>query len=442
MKKKDCLKNWLIVCLTVIMVICINTSLETKVHAANLTSPKPINQVFTDPNLAEVVKKSLGKQSVSDFVSQRELESVTKLLAYNRNINSLEGLQYFTNLKQLYLPRNQINDLSPLKNLTKLDVLDVNGNGLKSLNGIPSMALVSLYAGKNELTDVDALFRLRNLESLFIGENKIRNIDGIAHLTNLKELDLSVNEIRDLSALRNLKKLTYVDLALQKYVNKPMKFQPELSITKTVKRPDGALISPNYISNNGIYRDGCVIWQLPTYTKEVTFTFSENVSIGETTTRYDGVVIQPFYSKMPIIDKPTAINKIFLDSNLAEVLKRALRKKLVTDVVSQNELDKLYELHADNRDITSIEGLQYLSNLRKLFLSDNHISDINSLEESTHLTELYLDNNDLTDRSVNALIKIKQLESLSIRGNKVSGAIARNILINLTKLHDFNWCGK
>ncbi|MGC9339554.1 leucine-rich repeat domain-containing protein [Listeria ivanovii] len=145
---------------------------------------------------------------------------------------------------------------------------------------------------------------------------------------------------------------------------------------------------------------------------------------------------------MPIIDKPTAINKIFLDSNLAEVLKRALRKKLVTDVVSQNELDKLYELHADNRDITSIEGLQYLSNLRKLFLSDNHISDINSLEESTHLTELYLDNNDLTDRSVNALIKIKQLESLSIRGNKVSGAIARNIWINLTKLHDFNWCGK
>ncbi|WP_234288397.1 leucine-rich repeat domain-containing protein [Listeria ivanovii] len=145
---------------------------------------------------------------------------------------------------------------------------------------------------------------------------------------------------------------------------------------------------------------------------------------------------------MPIIDKPTSINKIFLDSNLAEVLKRALRKKLVTDVVSQNELDKLYELHADNRDITSIEGLQYLSNLRKLFLSDNHISDINSLEESTHLTELYLDNNDLTDRSVNALIKIKQLESLSIRGNKVSGAIARNILINLTKLHDFNWCGK
>ncbi|EFR96279.1 leucine-rich repeat-containing protein, partial [Listeria ivanovii FSL F6-596] len=70
----------------------------------------------------------------------------------------------------------------------------------------------------------------------------------------------------------------------------------------------------------------------------------------------------------------------------------------------------------------------------------NQISDIRSLEVLTQIKELYLDNNALTDKSVSGLINLANLNTLSIRDNKVSGAMARNLMNNLTKLKDFNWC--
>ncbi|MBA5819590.1 leucine-rich repeat domain-containing protein, partial [Escherichia coli] len=63
----------------------------------------------------------------------------------NSNIQSLAGMQFFTNLKELHLSHNQISDLSPLKDLTKLEELSVNRNRLKNLNGIPSACLSRLF---------------------------------------------------------------------------------------------------------------------------------------------------------------------------------------------------------------------------------------------------------------------------------------------------------
>ncbi|HDU1179092.1 TPA: internalin, partial [Listeria monocytogenes] len=61
----------------------------------------------------------------------------------------------------------------------------------------------------------------------------------------------------------------------------------------TVKDPDGRWISPYYISNGGNYVDGCVLWELPVYTNEVSYKFSEYINVGETEAIFDGTVIQP-----------------------------------------------------------------------------------------------------------------------------------------------------
>ncbi|AIS58581.1 Internalin B precursor [Listeria ivanovii subsp. londoniensis] len=296
--KKDWLKIILMGMLVTFIVTCVNMSLETKVQAASIPYPMPIKQIFPDSGLANEVKRSLGKESVASLVSQEELDEVQKLNGDNSNIHSLEGMQYFTNIKELFLSNNQISDLSPLKGLTKLEELSLNRNKLKKLTGVPSTCLERLFVDDNELKDTDSLVHLENLEILSIRKNKLRSVGALCFLPKLEVLDLHANELRNVSEARRLKKITWIDLTGQKCVNKPVKYQRELFITNTVKEPDGTLIAPNFISNNGIYVDGCIIWDLPVYTSEVSYTFSELISVGETEAIFDGTVVQPLFYKM------------------------------------------------------------------------------------------------------------------------------------------------
>ncbi|HHH8710142.1 TPA: Ig-like domain-containing protein, partial [Listeria monocytogenes] len=39
--------------------------------------------------------------------------------------------------------------------------------------------------------------------------------------------------------------------------------------------------------------DGCVLWELPVYTDEVSYKFSEYINVGETEAIFDGTVTQP-----------------------------------------------------------------------------------------------------------------------------------------------------
>ncbi|MBK2003013.1 leucine-rich repeat domain-containing protein [Listeria ivanovii subsp. londoniensis] len=299
MRKKIWLKNLLIAVSVMVITTCVNTSLEAKVQAASLPHPMPISKIFPDRALANEVKRSFKKASIKDLISQRELDEVQEFNANGLNIKSIEGLQYFTFLKELYLFHNQVSDLSPLKNLTNLNLLCANDNKLKNLNGLPSTKLTRLHVDDNELTDADSLAHLTQLEVLTIRKNKLRNIDALAHLSKLKILDLRYNELRDVSALGALKEVMRAVLACQKCVNEPAEYQSKVIIPNNIRNTEGVLITPYFISDDGEYIEGHVVWNLPAYTKEVNYTFGQNVKVGKTETLFNGVVEQPLYSKTP-----------------------------------------------------------------------------------------------------------------------------------------------
>ncbi|PZF87030.1 internalin [Listeria ivanovii] len=298
MRKKFWLKNVLLALLLTAIVVCVNTNLGTKVEAAIIPHPMPIDQIFPDPGLAKAVKEALKKRSVTDVVSQRELDGIRKYLYGNdKDIKSLEGLQCLNNLEELHLSRNQISDLSPLKDLANLTLLCLNDNKLKNLNGIPSAKLVRLLVDGNEITDISSLVHVPQLETLTISKNKLSNIDVLAHLTNLRILDLRNNKVRDLSAIGNLKKLTLLDAAFQNCVNEPVAYKANLVIPNTIKGPDGALVLPTDISDNGEYTNGYVKWKLSTYTKEVSYKYARLIEVGEAEGNFTVTVKQPLYLK-------------------------------------------------------------------------------------------------------------------------------------------------
>ncbi|WP_370221670.1 Ig-like domain-containing protein [Cytobacillus sp.] len=182
-----------------------------------------------DMNLKAALNYLLYKIPGAD-ITRSELESFETLDLSGKDIQSLEGLQYAVNLKELSLRyNNYIEDLGPLStlhNLKKLFIggnqikdltplqdfdlthLDISDNSLQNINILSSFTnLTYLEAARNQITDLNPLSNLTQLTSLFLDGNNISDISPLNSLANLRMLGLSDNHISDLSTLVNMPEL-------------------------------------------------------------------------------------------------------------------------------------------------------------------------------------------------------------------------------------------
>ena len=84
-----------------------------------LGAETPIN--FPDPNLEQVIRDDIDKSTGNIYES--DLAGLTFLIASRQGISDLTGLEYCTNLTDLWLSENNISDISALSGLTKLTSL-------------------------------------------------------------------------------------------------------------------------------------------------------------------------------------------------------------------------------------------------------------------------------------------------------------------------------
>ncbi|MBF2481877.1 GW domain-containing glycosaminoglycan-binding protein [Listeria seeligeri] len=154
MRENKWLKNLLVTVIIIVGSLYISLSTGIKVQAEGITSPTPINQLFPDPALAELMKDALGKMSVTEEVTQRELDTVKRVNGTQLGIKTIEGIQFLNELIALILTRNEIMDIKPLANLKKLEKL--------------SLAV-------NRVIDVRSLAELKNLKTLYLFGQVYRN---------------------------------------------------------------------------------------------------------------------------------------------------------------------------------------------------------------------------------------------------------------------------
>ena len=192
-----------------------------------------------DPHLRAAIEEVLGKASGVPITAE-EMATLTELIANNRGIGNLTGLELAINLTDLYAPDNRISDLSPLSELTHLGVLNIWNNPIESLSplaGLSNLEVITLVgdggisdlsplAGLvklrhflswgNPISDVSPLAALTQLEHLDICGADVSDIAPLAKLTGLKELYLVGNAISDISSLAGLTNLTRLSLEKNK----------------------------------------------------------------------------------------------------------------------------------------------------------------------------------------------------------------------------------
>ena len=101
--------------------------------AAQTEDDRPV--IFYDSNLENVIRKAVGKPEGPLYPA--DLESITKL-DIRAHVEDLTGLDYCVNQTELNLRVRNTNNLSPLASLTNLTELDLSGNPLndESVNAV------------------------------------------------------------------------------------------------------------------------------------------------------------------------------------------------------------------------------------------------------------------------------------------------------------------
>ena len=118
-------------------------------------------------------------------------------------------------MKWLYFNHAPVSDLSPLAGLTDLETLQffyAESPNLTPLKELTRLEILS--AGRSGISDISPLAGLINLTELELFDNRqISDVSPLASMQKLKRLNLHRNDISDVSPLASLHNLKWVDLA-------------------------------------------------------------------------------------------------------------------------------------------------------------------------------------------------------------------------------------
>jgi len=116
-------------------------------------------------------------------------------------------------LKINFIGLTDISKIERLDNLTELQSLDLFGNEIFEIKGLEKLInLEYLDLNGSEITEIKGLENLKNLKGLILKANNINEIRGLENLVNLLYLDLSENPISEIKGLENLANLKYLIL--------------------------------------------------------------------------------------------------------------------------------------------------------------------------------------------------------------------------------------
>ncbi|WP_306349959.1 gliding motility-associated C-terminal domain-containing protein [Flavobacterium sp. '19STA2R22 D10 B1'] len=277
-----------------------------------------IISLFPDANLAEAIRLALNskgviKATVNETVTQEDLDKIVELRAAGKDIISMVGLQYCSNLYYIDLNDNKISDLNPIKALG-IKHLYMDQNLIVDISPLAlhtTMSRLSLV--NNKITDASVVSNFVRIYDVDLSNNKIK---VLPHLTSndLENVYFNNNEIKDFSPINlwNLNKI--IDLELKdQTITLPVQtvVNGAISSSNPIIDTDGTVLNTvSTISNGGIYTTPKVNWiNLSESVTECTYQFEKTLPKGS----ISGTVTLPL--ARPIIETICVGERIRLDAS-------------------------------------------------------------------------------------------------------------------------------
>ncbi|PEF44623.1 hypothetical protein CON22_20790 [Bacillus cereus] len=413
-----------------------------------------------DPNLRKGIAKELGISE--ELITKTAMQGLDSLYIEGANIQSLEGLQYATNLKSLGFTGNKIKDIGPLSKLTRLEFLDLDSN---------------------EIKDISPLSGLTYLFVLNLSKNKIRDISPLSGLTEgLFELNLSENEISDASPLMELMiDLDKLDISEQEIVIKESSSPTKIKIrgkggdVPSLKAITGGGFNYNEKTDRLIWKQvgenslsftsgklsGTITQSVETVEEElegapVTVVYEDEdgkeVAPSEKLTGKEGETYKskakeikdytlketPTNANGEFTSEAQTVRYVYMKEEEVTIPDPVLRSKIASrlgvtpEKITKNAMQRLTSLDIQHDRVLLLEGLQYATSLTSLKLNSNEISDISPLSGLTNLEDLFLSYNEIRD--ISPLSGLTNLKYLKLDSNEIRDVSPLSGLTNLEYL--------
>ena len=199
---------------------------ETEQTAEKTQNPEQVQNVEQSQNNPVVFKEALIEKAVrkelnlseTDTITASMLEDVRKLRIVGKEIledeDSFWGEGHHVDGKDSSFGsvRGDIKDLSDLAQMTNLEELALCNQEIEDISGLKELPLKKLYLSKNMITDFSVLPKLIDLDILCIMENPAEDLSPVGECTGISRLNIQGMNLTDIDFLKNLK-LDYLDMS-------------------------------------------------------------------------------------------------------------------------------------------------------------------------------------------------------------------------------------
>ena len=213
----------------------INTQLcQLNIHSILFNRCK-INSIENLKNINNLKKITIIDSDIKgiDILADTELEYLSIMNSENVLLSDIIKIK---NLRELYYKSNikTDNDLISLEGLSKLTILNLSDNNIKSIENIGFLKdLISIDLSTNKLESIDGLKNNTKLKYVYLQKNNIKDITSIKLNKNIKYLIASHNNFSEIDFIEN-----FNDIELLNLKDNPIKIVPNLLNLKNLNIKD------------------------------------------------------------------------------------------------------------------------------------------------------------------------------------------------------------
>ncbi len=329
-------------------------------------------EIFENPAADMAPTVTIGGQEYSTALTELDLRGK------GLTDEDILPLREMTNLKKLQLDGNQLTDLSPLTALTQLETLHLGGDagGNESLQNLSPLAgltnLEELHLPASSLSDLSPLASLTSLKRLALREGEahtsgVTDPSPLADLVQMQDLYLMISSLDSLDFLSNMSQLE----SLRIHVTGKSSVQ-DLS-------PLSGLTSLKRLELPATTGDGCVdISPIASLVHLEDFQFGCNILSLEPLRELTGL------TTLVLNDQPGRAEGQFKSleplSGLENLTSLTIRASGVSDLSALAGLHKLQFLTLHTPAVTNLSPLAGLENLTNLSVDGADIGDWSPVE--------------------------------------------------------------
>ncbi|MDQ0360070.1 toxin Cry1Ac domain D-VI-related protein [Breznakia pachnodae] len=377
--------------------------------SALIADTTTFEEAFPDTNFRiYIVTTILGNKTYDDSTDKgntlstadiTKITTTTFISALSKEISSLEGIEYFTNLTSINVSNNKLTGILDLTSLSNLKTFQAHTNQLESLNvsGLDQLETIVVY--NNKLAELKLSGNIK-LTTLTAYNNKLTTID-VTNASNLVILQVYANLIESIDVSKNEK------LETLRVDNNKLTGSLNLTHLSELKMFQAHTNQLESIDVSGLEKLETVIVYRNLLTE---LKLSRNIKLK---------TITAYINKLTTIDISDAEDLVSLE---------LYANSIDTIDVSNNE--KLETLRVDNNKLATID-LSKNSELITLNVNTNKLSGILDATHMVNLVSLQVNNNNLDDVNVTGLENLTTLYS-HYNPNLIIDLSGINTLNNLT----------